>query len=106
MLVRVAARAALLGVAAGLLADDDAARHPEVEPQVGPLAAVGLDPHRLAAAQRARERAAEQRVVDVARAVRAADVGVRVVDADDLPAEGRALDQRAGTLDFGELRHR
>jgi hypothetical protein len=89
----------------GDVVDDDAARHPEVDAEVGPLAAVGLAPHRLAAPQRGRERPAGDGVADLTRRVGAAHPGVRVVDLGDRPPERPRLHERPRTLDLGELRH-
>ena len=74
---------------------------PEVESERRPT--VGLAPHGFPAPLRGRESMAGEGGGDLARGVRAADVGVGVVDGDDQPAERPLLDQRPGALGFGEL---
>jgi hypothetical protein len=80
-----------------LLVDRDAPGHSEVQAEHRPVAR-GLDPHRLAPAVRGGQLAADERVGDLAGRVRAAHVGVAVVDPDDAPEKGAALDRRPGTL--------
>ena len=87
-----------------LLVDRDAPGHAEVQPEHRPVAR-GLDPHRLAAAVRGGQLAADERVGDLAGRVRAAHVAVAVVDVDDAPEQRAALDRRARTLGLGQLRH-
>ena len=102
---RVGALAVGLGVARRRVVDDDPTGHPEVQAEHGPIPG-GLQPHRLAAAVGVEQPAADERVGDLARRVRAADVRVGVVDGDDLAVQRALGDQRAGSLDLGQLRHR
>jgi hypothetical protein len=74
-----------------------------VQPEIG-AALVGLDPQELAAPVRRGQPPPDERGRDLARRMRAADVGVSVVDCDDLPAE-RALDLLPRALGSGKLRH-
>ena len=85
----------------GRLVDVDPPGHPEVQPE---HRAARLHPEELAAPVAALERRGRQRARDLARRVRAADVGVAVVDGDDLAAEG-ALDLPARALGLGQLGH-
>ena len=94
-----------LGVAGALPGDAAPARHPQVEPQLGAFAAVGLQPERLTDAPGAGDRPAGQGVVELAGGVRAADVAVGVVDRLDDPAARLLLDEGPGLLDFRQLRH-
>ena len=86
----------------GRLVDDDPPRHPEVEAQHRPVG--GLGPEELPAPVRRGERVAHQRSGDLARRVRAADVGVAVVDGDDLAAQC-AVHRLPRALGLGQLRH-
>src|SRR3954452_18837133 len=86
-----------------LLVDHDAARHPEVQAELRPVA-VRLRPQELAPPVRGDEPASGQRRGDLARGVGPADIGVAVVDRDDLAIE-RALDLLPRALCLGELRH-
>ena len=85
-----------------LLVDHDPPGHPEVQPEIRP--AVGLGPQELAAPAGVREPAAGQRRRDLPGRVGAADVGIGVVDGDDL-APQRPLDLLAGALGLWEFRH-
>ena len=87
-----------------LLVERDATGHAEVQPEHRPIVR-GLDPHRLAAAVRRGQLAADERVGDLARRVRAAHVAVAVLHADDAPEQRAALDGRPGALSLRELRH-
>src|SRR5262249_52395731 len=84
------------------LVDHDPPGHPEVQPELRP--AVGLRPQELAAAVGLGEPAADQRLRGLARGVRARDVGVAVVDGDDLAVE-RPLELLAGAFGLGEFGH-
>ena len=95
-------RSQLFGAGSASIVDPP--RHAEVEAELRPLAVVGLDPDELAAAVGEREAAADERVRDLARLVRAGDVGVAVVDADDLPPE-HPLDLLPRSLGLGQLGH-
>ena len=74
---------------------------PRCRPSSGPRR---LDPEELAAPVAAQQPLPDQRRRDLARRVRAADVGVAIVDRDDLAVE-RAVDLNAGALGLGELGH-
>jgi hypothetical protein len=74
-----------------------------VQPEDRP--AVGLDPHGLAPAVGLGQAPADEGVGQLARRVRAADVGVGVVHLDDLAPEGAVGDEGAGGLDLGQLGH-
>jgi hypothetical protein len=88
----------------GLLVDGDAARHPKMEPELGPIA-VGLEPQCLTDPVRARQPAPGQRGGDLTGPVRSGDVAVIVLDGGD-PASQRPLrDQGAGALGLRELGH-
>ena len=88
-----------------VLVDGEPPRHPEVQEQDRAVVR-GLEPHRLAAPVRGGQRAPDQRVGDLAGGVGPRDVGVRVVDGDDLATEGLGLDEGAGAFGFRELGHR
>ena len=73
-----------------LLVDRDPARHAEVQAEVR-AAVVGLDPQELPAPVRLGQPPADERRGDLARGVGAADVGVAVVDRDDLATRTRSI---------------
>jgi hypothetical protein len=93
-------RIARLGVV-----DDDPAGHAEVQPQRRAVAG-RVAPHGLAAAVRRGQLAADQRVRDLARRVRAAHERVAILDGDDAAAQCRPLDERTRALDLRQLGHR
>src|SRR5205085_2563315 len=91
---------ALWRAVAGLLVvDDDPPGHAEVDPERG-AAVGGLAPHRLAAALGGHQLAPDKRIGDLAGRVRAADVGVRVVDGGDRAAQSALGDERPRALDL------
>jgi hypothetical protein len=73
----------------------ETARHAEVEAEHG---AGGVDPQHLPLAVGGRETVTLERRGNLPRRVRAADVGVGVVDGDDRPSQGVLLDDEARAL--------
>ncbi len=86
--------------------DHDLARHAEVNAERDVIGrGAGRAPDALSPSQRADELAAEQRMADLPRRVRAGYVGVGVVDVDDRPPQRLALDDRPGRLHLRKFRH-
>ena len=86
----------------GRLVDGEAARHAEVQAELRP--AVRLRPQELAAPVRLHQPVPDQRGGHLAGRVRAADVGVAVVDRDDLAADDE-LELPACAFGFRQLGH-
>jgi hypothetical protein len=84
-----------------LLVDHDPSRHPEVQSQGRAIAAVGLEPQRLADPVGARQPMPDERGGELPGGVRPAHVAVAVLDRGDAPAERAVGDQGAGTFGFG-----
>jgi hypothetical protein len=82
----------------------DAAAHAQVDAEHR-SAPGDLAPDRLAAPVRGTELVPDQGVPQLPRGVRPAHPAVRVVDVDDPAAQRRALDDRSGGLDLGQLGH-
>ncbi len=94
-----------LGHVAVSVGDQHMPAHAEVESEdrsglAGAAKPRRLAPHRLAPPERARERTADQRGVNLTGRVRSTLPGIGVVDRSDPAAESRAFDRRTGTFDL------
>ena len=107
---RVGQPVAALGQLTVRFRHDDVAAHAEVDGQLRtrgmrPAESRGVAPDRLALTVRGRERPADQRLPDLPRRVRPADVGVGVVDVGDPAVQRGPFEGRPSTLDLGKLGH-
>src|SRR5215469_1059870 len=65
----------------------------------------GIAPHALATAVDSRQSPADDSLADLTRTVRAAFVGIAVVDIDDLALQTQLVDDRASRLHLGQFGH-